>query len=305
MSSDRDTGVEQMTIELPDGETTTLTVSTGLLRESAVMQQAAGKDGMKQWFQMKFYDDLSDIRPEKYGYYKHYVHNFVTSFFTEGVVSGKRILDFGCGPGFYSAILAQRGAHVVGIDKSPFLIQKANEHKARQGLARAEFIQADFLEFAPRWETELFDYAIAIDTLVSFDYNSQTHKHEQVVAALSSIARLLKQDGRLMIIENHPCFGKVVREIASDSGECFCIRPSGYKIEHRSKHDPHHWFTLDEMTRATSESGLAVFRIHEPDPAVALKQENANVYSFRSKYPGMIVYEICKLSHSYPQYESR
>ena len=287
---------KQIAAQLPDGETSPLVVDGGVLKERVATQYDPGQDGMKQWFQMKFYDDLSDIRPEQHDYYKHYVHNFVASFFTEDRVSGRRILDFGCGPGFYSAILAQRGANVIGIDKSRFLIQKANEHKARLGLASVEFIQADFVTFAPRWEPGLFDYVIAIDAIVSFDYGSRTHKHEEVVAVFRSISRLLKDDGRFLIIESHPCFGLVLHEVVSDSGECFCIRPSGYKIEYRSKRDPHHWFTLDEMTRATSESGLAVVRIHEPDPAVAMKQENAGGYSFRLKYPGMIVYEICKLS---------
>ena len=296
MSRDNRCRDKQITVPLPDGGTSPLFIEPGLLKERVVTQYGPAQDGMKQWFQMKFYDDLSDIRPENHAYYKHYVHNFVTSFFTKDRVSGKRILDFGCGPGFYSAILAQRGANVIGIDKSPFLIQKANEHKARLGLAGVEFIQADFIAFAPRWEPGLFDYVIAIDAFVSFDYGSRTHKHEEVVAAFRSISRLLKEDGRFLIIESHPCFGQVLHEVVSDSGEHFCLRPSGYKIEYRSKCDPHHWFTLDEMTRATSESGLVVLRIHEPDPAVALKQENAGAYSFRLKYPGMIVYEICKLT---------
>lgn len=300
MSRDSRCRVIQMTVQLPDGGTSPLLVDPGLLKDCVVTQYDPGQDGMKQWFQMKFYDDLSDIRPARHGYYKHYVHTFVASFFTKDRVAGKRILDLGCGPGFYSAILAQRGANVIGIDKSPFLIQKANEHKARLGLATVEFIQADFIDFAPRWEPKLFDYVIAIDAVVSFDYSSRTHKHEEVVAAFRAIGRLLKEDGRFVIIENHPCFGNVLHEVVSDSGEYFCIRPSGYKIEYRSKRDPHHWFTLDEMTRATSESGLAVLRIHEPDPAVVLKQENADTYSFRLKYPGLIVYEICKLTHSCP-----
>jgi SAM-dependent methyltransferase len=296
MSRDNPCQGKQVTVQLPDGGTSSQVVDPGRLKESVITQYDPGQDGVQQWFLRKFYDDLSDIRPANRGYYKHYVHNFVTSFFTKDRVSGKRILDFGCGPGFYSAILAQRGANVIGIDRSPFLIQKANEHKARLGLACVEFVQADFIAYASRWEPRLFDYVIAIDTIVSFDFGSRAHKHEEVVAAFRSIGRLLKEDGRFLIIESHPCFGRVLHEVVSDSGEYFCIRPSGYKIEYRSKCDPHHWFTLDEMTRATSESGLAVLRIHEPDPAVAMKQENAGAYSFRLKYPGMIVYEICKLT---------
>jgi hypothetical protein len=130
---------------------------------------------------------------------------------------------------------------------------------------------------------------------VSFDYLSGKHNHEKVAAAFQCVSELLKPTGRFYIIESHPCFGQAMREIVSDRGEGFCVRPPGYRIEYKLKGDPHHWFTLEEMTRATSEAGLAVWRIHEPDPSPALKQDNPAAYSFRLKYPGMIVYEICKI----------
>jgi SAM-dependent methyltransferase len=254
-----------------------------------------GEDITKQWLKMKFNDDLSDIRPEKSGYYKYYVHNFVTQFFSPERISGKRVLDFGCGPGFYSAILCQRGAMVTGVDMSPFLIEKANLHKARLGLKNVQFIAGDFINCSLQMAPDQFDYIVAIDTLVSFDYCRMTHDHERVTRAFRGIRRVLKDDGRCLVIESHPFFGQAFREIQADNGQCFCVRSPHYKIEYRLKSDVHHWFTLDEMTRATSENGLAIYRIYEPDPALGLKHENASAYLFRLKYPGMIVYEICKL----------
>lgn len=255
----------------------------------------ASLDRMKQWFQMKYYDDLSDIRWEVRDYYKHYVHTFVLSFFTEDKVAGKRILDFGCGPGFYSVLLAQRGADVVGIDRSSYLIEKGEEHKARLGLTNVKFMQAEFGAYASQCESASFNYVIAIDTIVSFDYGRNIHNHDEVVSAFRDVRRLLKEDGRFVIIENHPFFGQVTREVASPFGEYFCIRHAGYKIGYKPKGYPHHWFTLDEMTRATSESGLAVLRIYEPDPSIVMKSENSKGYSFRRRYPGMIVYEMCEV----------
>src|SRR5215469_3907169 len=42
-----------------------------------------------------------------------------------GDVTGREVLDAGCGEGYLARILAARGAHVTGIDLSPRLIEMA------------------------------------------------------------------------------------------------------------------------------------------------------------------------------------
>ena len=250
---------------------------------------------MEKWFKKKFCDDLSDIRPESRNYYKYCVNNFVTNFFSKDRISGKKILDFGCGPGYYSAILAQRGSYVIGIDRSAFLIHKANELKQKLGLKNVDFIQGDFLDFAANVMPKEFDYIIAVDTIVSFDYSRQKHNHEEFSQALSRINRILKDRGRFFIIEAHPFFGQLAKGIKFSSEGHFHGRLPNYKIEYKGKNNPHHWFTLNEITSALSENCLAICRIYEPDPSVELKKENAQLFKFFLKYPHMIVYEICKV----------
>jgi SAM-dependent methyltransferase len=225
---------------------------------------------MEKWFRNKFYDDVSDIRPERRSYYKYYVHNFVTNFFTKEKIIGKKILDFGCGPGYYSTILAQRGAYVTGIDRSVFLIHKANELKQKLGLENIEFFQGDFLDFATNVSPKEFDYIIAIDTIVSFDFSRQKHNHEDFTQALSKINRILKDQGRFFIIEAHPFFGQLAKGITFSTEGRFHGRLSHYKIEYKRKDNPNLWFTLTEMTNALSENCLAILRIYEPDPCVEL-----------------------------------
>lgn len=63
------------------------------------------------------------------------------SYHLLGDVSGKRIVDFGCGSGANSLLLAGRGAHVWGVDISEDLIRLAARRLAVNGRAGgAQFI---------------------------------------------------------------------------------------------------------------------------------------------------------------------
>ena len=250
---------------------------------------------MEKWFKKKFYDDVSDIRPESRAYYKYCVAHFVNQFFTKEKIVGKKIFDFGCGPGYYSAILSQKGARVIGIDRSAFLIYKAKELAQKLGLKNVEFFQGDFLNFVASVNPKDFDYIIAIDTIVSFDYCRQKHNDEEFSRTLFEINRILRDQGRFFIIEAHPFFGQLAKGIKFSSEGHFQGRLSHYKIEYKQKNNPHHWFTLDEMTRPLSKNCLAICRIYEPDPSSEMEKENPLLFKFFLKYPHMIVYEICKV----------
>src|SRR5262245_64111613 len=57
-------------------------------------------------------------------------------------VTGKRVLDAGCGPGWYSEWLIQHGASVVAVDASPRMVELARRRAGKQ----AEVRQADLNE---------------------------------------------------------------------------------------------------------------------------------------------------------------
>jgi cyclopropane fatty-acyl-phospholipid synthase-like methyltransferase len=88
------------------------------------------------------------------------------TFEQAGDVTGKKILDVGCGSGVYSVDFARRGAQrVVGVDFSGNMLKLARQEAARHGVAdKCEFIQADFRELEL---DERFDISVAMGV---FDY---------------------------------------------------------------------------------------------------------------------------------------
>jgi len=75
---------------------------------------------------------------------------------TEEGLTGKRVLDLGCGGGRLALALAPRVGHVVGLDREPSLIQDARRRAASAGLRNLEFHEIDVeREEYGRWTPDL------------------------------------------------------------------------------------------------------------------------------------------------------
>lgn len=106
--------------------------------------------------------------------------------------SGMEILDSACGQGFFSRALAQEGARVTGADISPELIQEA---KRLSPPSISYYVApADELSFA---KDASFDTAVIVLALQNI---------ENMVGVFSETARVLKDNGRLVLVLMHPAF---------------------------------------------------------------------------------------------------
>jgi len=79
-------------------------------------------------------------------------------------LTGRRVLDAGCGTGMVTEIMAARGAHVVAADISPQLIEIAEKRLPVALRAQVTFHAGDMLD--PDLGT--FDHVLAMDRLIYY-----------------------------------------------------------------------------------------------------------------------------------------
>lgn len=80
-------------------------------------------------------------------------------------LTGRRLLDAGCGTGALATEAARRGADVVAIDLSPTLVELARERSATENLrGTVTFLVGDMLDPALGG----FDHVVAMDSLIHY-----------------------------------------------------------------------------------------------------------------------------------------
>lgn len=99
-----------------------------------------------------------------------------------GVGAG-RVLDLGCGPGRHAVPLALRGFRVTGVDASPFLLGKAQEHAKRSNVD-VDYVQGDMRAFR---RPDAFDLAVSMFS--SFGYFADRADDRQVAVNLHDSLR--------------------------------------------------------------------------------------------------------------------
>ena len=122
---------------------------------------------------------------------------YTITFEQAGDVTGKKILDVGCGSGVYAVDFARRGARrVVGIDFSNNMLKLARQEAEQHGVSdRCVFIQADFLDLD---FNEEFDISIAMGV---FDYVPDQVPFLRKMVALSTDKVIVAFPGHSLLRE--------------------------------------------------------------------------------------------------------
>lgn len=134
---------------------------------------------------------LAPFHHEKFDNITEPLHCYTYAMKNLGEVSGKNILDIGCGKGEVSVILAKRGARVYGIDISPEAIKIAKDRAiANRVSTMTDFQVMSFYNI--KFPYEYFDKIIGKAVLHHCN-------HKKMLS--NTLFRLLKFNGRVVFIE--------------------------------------------------------------------------------------------------------
>lgn len=192
-------------------------------------------------------------------------------------LEGLRILDAGCGSGWYAEQLIERGARLDAIDASAAMVDYARQRLEKKGLiaqAHAALQVADLADPLP-FEDGVFDGIVSPLVL---------HYMRDWRPALREMKRVLKPGGWLQLSTHHP---------AADA-ERFKTR-NYFETEHIV--DEWDWVgkveffrrSLTEIVDSIVESGLVIKRIVEPVPTKEFKAEKPDSWERLMNQPEFLI----------------
>ena len=106
-------------------------------------------------------------------------------------LEGKHVLDAGCGPGFYTQILLEKGAMVTAIDASPKMIEYAKQRVGNRATIRQANLEKP-LKFLADQSIDLVFSSLVLDYIK--DWNS----------LFKEFARILYDGGYFIFSTEHP-----------------------------------------------------------------------------------------------------
>ena len=144
-----------------------------------------------------YYDRNADVYDAKTGFdldsgQTYNLERYYVPFLEASLPFRGRVLELGCGTGFYSAWLAERGLDVVAMDISPNMLERAKRRCPDSVTLRVGDCQDPAEALGPDLVGDGFDLIMGVNT---FSYYPDKRR------ALGNYHRLLRDGGRLVMLD--------------------------------------------------------------------------------------------------------
>jgi SAM-dependent methyltransferase len=218
------------------------------------------KESWRAWQDQKFTTSGQQLQP---GAYRDIQAPFFDAYFSADRLRSKRVIDFGCGNGYFSARMAQLGADVLALDNSPELLALAESNHGH--VAGLRFVIAKNFDEAISLLSECapgsFDYVYLQDTLLLLIRPESGASSPQLLDLFEAFRRALKPGGRICAMEPNAVFWLAGRYGAPSRPYAIVseyYRPL-FNVVPR----------LEEVVAFMATAGFALYEYSHPRPAVS------------------------------------
>jgi SAM-dependent methyltransferase len=233
------------------------------------------------WVEQKFKPDLSSTRDDTL--YGAVENNYLKTYFPKKLKKGSKVLDLGCGVGYFSALMAETGAQVLGVDPNAEYIKMAKANFGETVVFESSNIGHD--GDLAKYPDESFDFIFMSDTLLFYFIPISEKETHSLKVVLKDIRRLLKPGGTFCSLESHPVFYQAPW-LGSEE------RPFTFKTEYQT-HVSGVVPSFSEMGKAFTENGFSISWIDELYASQPYTGPKRN-FNFAKEFPLWILFELQK-----------
>jgi SAM-dependent methyltransferase len=224
------------------------------------------------WVRQKFSADLTSLNETLY---KAGEDAYLADYVRRRFAPGMRVLDVGCGPGYYARLIASTGAEVIGVDPNPEYIACAQETSpANVKFMVAAVGEPDALADIPSGS---IDCIFMSDALLFYFVSPAPTSRADLGSLFAELRRVLRSNGLFISVEPHYIFW--LQPWLGDED-----RPFTVLSEYRSKTygvTP----TISSFIQALTDHGFAVTWMDEIYATPDAARIEARAHHFAAEFP--------------------
>ena len=211
-----------------------------------------------------------------------------------GDVDGMRLIDVGCGSGYFAREMAHRGARVTGVDISPRMIALAERHEAEAPLG-ITYRLGDAADIAAGADATTYDMATSCMALQDMP---------NAPAVLRGVQAVLRPRGRFVASITHPCSDMPFRRWERDERgqkRWLCVdryferapieytwERFGERVTTTAMHA-----TLDDWFGWIHDAGFQLRAFREPSPTADALKKNPDLED-SARVPYYVFFDLVK-----------